>query len=76
MDVVEAEGMARRYIKKRYSNRKIKILIKETSRGHGSWLVKGEIHLRKALIFTDKRRFNIRLNSKTGEVTYYKEIKT
>jgi len=76
MDVVEAEGMARRYIKKRYSNRKIKILIKETSRGHDSWLVKGEIHLRKALIFTDKRRFNIRLNSKTGEVTYYKEIKT
>ena len=76
MNVVEAEGMARRYIKKRYSNRKIKILIKETSRGHDSWLVNGEIYIRKALIFTDKRRFNLRLNSKTGEVTYYKEIKT
>ena len=30
MNVVEAEGRARRYIKKRYSNRKIKIFIKET----------------------------------------------
>ena len=39
-------------------------------------LVNGEIHLRKALIVTDKRRFNLRVNSKTGEVTYYKEIKT
>ena len=44
-------------------------------RGRDSWLTNGGIHLRKALIFTDKRRFNLRLNSKTGEVTYYKEIK-
>ena len=76
MDVAEAESRARRYIKKKYSNRKIKILIKETSRGHDGWLVNGEIHIRKALIFTVERRFNLRVNSKTGEVTYYKEIKT
>ena len=76
MDVAEAESRVGRYIKKKYSNRKIKILIKETSRGHGSWLVNGEIHTGKALIFTDKRRFNLRVNSKTSGVTYYKEIKT
>ena len=75
MDVVEAESRARRYIKKKYSNRKIKMLIKEISRGHDSWLVNGEIHIRKALIFTVERRFNLRVNSKTVEVTYYKEIK-
>ena len=42
MDVAEAESRARRYIKKKYGNRKIKILIKETSRGHDSWLVNGK----------------------------------
>ena len=55
--------------RKNTATKKIKILIKETSRGHDGWLVNGEIHIRKALIFTDKRRFNLRVNSKTGEVT-------
>ena len=70
MNVAEAESR-----RKKYNNRKIKILIKETAREHDSWLINGEIHLRKALIFTDKRKFNLRVNSKTSEVTYYKEIK-
>jgi len=39
MNVAEAESRARKYIKKKYSNRKIKILIKETSR-HDSWMGK------------------------------------
>jgi len=76
MDVVEAESRARRYVKKKIQQQKNQDIHQGNIRGRDSWLINGEIHLRKALIFTDKRRFNLRLNSKTGEVTYYKEIKT
>lgn len=72
MDLAEAERKAREYVKKKYG-KKVKIFFKSTSKEHGGWLIEGEVYIRKAIIFTNKRTFRLRLHSKTGEVTSYKE---
>jgi len=74
MDLTEAERKAREYVKKKYG-KKVKIFFKSTCKEHDGWLIEGEIKIIKALIFTDKRTFRLRLHSKTGEVIYYKEIR-
>lgn len=56
-------------------SQKIKVFFKRTLEEHEFWRIEGEVHIRKALILTNKRRFRLRVNSNFGEVTYYKEAR-
>ena len=58
MDLTEAERKAREYVKKKYG-KKVKIFFKSTSKEHGGWLIEGEVYIRKAIIFTNKRHSDL-----------------
>ena len=71
---MDAENIAREFIENRYQRVKT-IRFTRTRREDDVWLVEGEFWFERALFFTARRSFRLRISAETREVASYEEIR-
>ena len=68
----EAEDRVKKVIREKHPKLK-RVLFKRVEKNDNSWLMEGEFWFKRLRLFTFKKTFRLKINSKTGKVTSYQE---